>query len=132
VASPGRTISIPRTLRIILVSCFMSLIGLVPWLVWQPQGSDGGPGGHSPALPISVDGRAPLDVSKPSRPSLSRRNMPNPERATSTVADNFLYLLVEMEGCLDRMDTAVWTREQREKIELRLFDLAARIAWKGQ
>ena len=58
--------------------------------------------------------------------------MPNPERATSTVADNFLYLLVEMEGCLDRMDTAVWTREQREKIELRLFDLAARIAWKGQ
>ena len=49
-----------------------------------------------------------------------------------TERDSFLYLLAEMERCLDRIDPAIWTPEQRGNVEARLFHLATRIAWKAQ
>ena len=55
--------------------------------------------------------------------------MANSDRTTSrlTVADNFLYLLAEMEHCLNRMD-ATWSQEQTGKVQARLFNVALRIA----
>jgi hypothetical protein len=65
-------------------------------------------------------------------PSLSC-GMPNPDRTTGslTVADNFLYLLAEMERCLHRMD-ATWSQEQAGKVQARLFNIAFHITQLGK
>jgi hypothetical protein len=50
---------------------------------------------------------------------------PDDDRGLPTAADNFLYLLAEMEGCLDRMAPA-WSRDQSEKICARLLRIVER------
>jgi hypothetical protein len=53
--------------------------------------------------------------------------MLKPDNSRVVPADYFLYMLAEIEVCLDRIDKA-WTQKQAGKIQSRLFHVATRVA----